>query len=157
MWSKLLSYGQQLFWWGSSRGYPKNVEGTALQNVYKATNHLLSKKFTITLIALAIMVSLFFSSTVFLFFLPSDIALNSFVVLFSKTVEVISIIIAVMVGGESMIGLRYNSGSSVAIQNISQQLDQNINENRNLTEDKNIKIEGAQKTMMFDEEIDHEY
>ena len=135
MWSNILNYGKKIFWWGQTGVIPNKSEDTPLEELDSNINHFRSKKFTITFIALLIMVALLFCSSIFLFFLPSDVAVNGFVTLFSKTVEVISVIIAVMIGGESLVNLKYNSDSSVAMQNLSQQINENSNQNINETID----------------------
>ena len=79
------------------------------------TNHLASKKFFITFSGFIIL-GIFYSSSVAVLFLmeKNPEVLSAYSVMFSKTIEVFAAIMAVYVGGQAVVDLKYNSSSSAS-------------------------------------------
>jgi hypothetical protein len=90
-------------------------------------NHLSSKKFFIVFTSFLVLFVFYFVSVCVLFFLPNlPEYITGFVAIFSKTIEVLSIIIASYLGTQAIVDLRYGSNSNVSLQSSSQH---NINQN----------------------------
>ena len=78
----------------------------------KNINHLSSKKFFIVLISVSILSFFYFVSVGIMFLLPDkDYVFSSFVTIFSKSIEILAIIIASYVGAQAVVDLKYSSSS----------------------------------------------
>jgi len=89
------------------------VEKTALED----TNHFASKKFFIIFTAMIMLAVLYFSSIGILVLLPRTPELIvAFTTIFSKVIEIFSIIIATYLGTQAVVDLRYNSNSNASIE-----------------------------------------
>ena len=100
----------------SSNQVPPN---TPLQDQerLRSTNHMESKKFYMVLTSVAILAFFYFSSVSLLFFIPtaSEIV-TGFVTIFSKTIEILAIIIGSYVGAQAVVDLKYNSTSKASVE-----------------------------------------
>lgn len=87
-------------------------------NRLKSTNHMESKKFYIVLTSVIILAFFYFTSIGIMFTLPhnSPEFVGGFVTIFSKTIEILSIIIATYVGAQAVVDLKYGSSSSAALE-----------------------------------------
>ena len=103
----------------SSSSAPPNTPLDQLERV-KSINHLESKKFYIVLISVVILAFFYFSSVGLLFLLPNvPEFVSGFVTIFSKTIEILAIIIASYVGAQSIVDLKYGSTSNASIEGIT--------------------------------------
>jgi hypothetical protein len=84
----------------------------------KSTNHMESKKFYIVLTSVIILAFFYFTSIGMMFLIPhnSPEFISGFVTVFSKTIEILSIIIATYVGAQAAVDLKYGSSSSATMQ-----------------------------------------
>lgn len=84
----------------------------------KSTNHMESKKFYIVLTSVFILAFFYFTSIGIMFLLPHEAPefVSGFVTIFSKTIEILSIIIATYVGAQAVVDLKYGSSSSAALE-----------------------------------------
>lgn len=81
------------------------------------TNHLASKKFFAAFSGFVILAVFYASSIGLLFLLEHDPALLAiYPTIFTKTVEVFAAIMAVYIGGQSIVDLKYNSTSNASIE-----------------------------------------
>jgi hypothetical protein len=79
-------------------------------------SHFSSKKFFIVFSSIFILAFFYFSSVFVLFILPHhDPIIVGFTTLFSKTIEILSIIIAAYLGVQAFVDLKYNSASSTSL------------------------------------------
>jgi hypothetical protein len=86
------------------------------QKALESINHLASKKFFITMSAFLILGIAFCVNMVLLYNMDSHPnLLPSYVVIFSKTIEVFAAIMAVYLGGQAVVDLKYNSSSNASI------------------------------------------
>lgn len=86
------------------------------QKELENTNHLSSKKFFITFSGFVILGIFYASSIAVLFSLTKNPELSAtFSVMFSKTIEVFATIMAVYIGGQAVVDLKYNSTSSASV------------------------------------------
>jgi hypothetical protein len=91
-------------------GTPENLK-EAMEN----QNHLASKKFFVIASSFVILGTFYFLSVGILFLLPRDPVLEGgFVTIFSKVMEVFSIIIATYLGVQAAVDLRYSSSSNAS-------------------------------------------
>ena len=84
----------------------------------KSTNHMESKKFYIVLTSVIILAFFYFSSIGIMFLIPKSAPdmISGFVTIFSKTIEILSVIIATYVGAQAVVDLKYGSSSSAALE-----------------------------------------
>ena len=90
---------------------PENTPSELIEST-KNMNHLSSKKFFIVLISVSILSFFYFVSVGIMFLLPDkDYVFSSFVTIFSKSIEILAIIIASYVGAQAVVDLKYSSSS----------------------------------------------
>lgn len=99
----------------SNNQVPPNTKPTDFKRL-KSTNHMESKKFYIVLTSVAILAFFYFSSIFILFFLPNvPEFVSGFVTIFSKTIEILAVIIASYVGAQAVVDLKYASSSDAEL------------------------------------------
>jgi hypothetical protein len=88
------------------------------------TNHLASKKFFIAFSGFLIL-GVFYSSSIAVLFMMSKSPelIAAYSVLFSKTIEVFATIMAVYLGGQALVDLRYSSSSNAEMSANTQIID----------------------------------
>ena len=83
------------------------------KKIYENQNHFKSKKFFVVFTASVFLSFFYFSSIIIFFFIPhSPEIIPGFVTMFSKTIEILAIIIAFYTTGQAAIDLKYNSSSN---------------------------------------------
>lgn len=114
---------------------PSYVKDENEQMRLSSTNHLESKKFFIVAVAVLILWVFFIASTIILFLLPKQPeVITGFITLYTKTSEILAVIIAAYVGVQAAVDYKLTSSSAASVQNTSQQsqtvqtIDQNIQE-----------------------------
>jgi len=78
-------------------------------------NHLASKKFYMTMISVIVLAVFYSVSVLMLMWFSPDATshISAFTTMFSKTFEILGIIIAVYIGAETAVNLRYDSRTAV--------------------------------------------
>lgn len=100
----------------SSNRVPPNTSPEK-QKRLRSINHMESKKFYIVLTSVIILAFFYFGSVGLIFLIPtSPEFISGFVTMFSKTIEILSIIIASYVGAQAVVDLKYGSSSSAALE-----------------------------------------
>jgi hypothetical protein len=100
----------------SSNKVPPNTTPEK-QKRLRSINHMESKKFYIVLTSVIILAFFYFGSVGLIFLIPtSPEFISGFVTMFSKTIEILSIIIASYVGAQAVVDLKYGSSSSAALE-----------------------------------------
>jgi len=103
-----------------SSGYKKALEDE---------NHFASKKFFIVFTAAILLAFFYFSSIIILFFIPHlPEIVTGFVTMFTKTIEILAVIIAFYTTGQAAVDLRYNSQSNASTEGVLEQKEVDINE-----------------------------
>jgi hypothetical protein len=96
----------------------------------KKENHFASKKFFIAVTAFIGLLFFYFSSVGVLFILPPDNrdVVEGYVTIFTKTIEVLAIIIAAYLGVQAAVDFRYASNSNVSNETIKsiEQIDEKV-------------------------------
>jgi hypothetical protein len=98
---------------------------TPIQDVerMKAINHMASSKFYIVFTSVLILAFFYFASLGIMFFIPnSPEFIAGFVTIFSKTIEILAIIIASYVGAQAVVDLKYGSTSAAAIESVNENI-----------------------------------
>ena len=92
----------------------------------KSINHMESKKFFIVLTSVAILAFFYFISIGIMFLLPHGAPefVSGFVTIFSKTIEILAIIIASYVGAQAAVDLKYGSKSSASLEGTTETINE---------------------------------
>jgi hypothetical protein len=91
----------------------------------KAINHMTSSKFYIVFTSVLILAFFYFASLAVMFFIPQQPEfVVGFVTIFSKTIEILAIIIASYVGAQAVVDLKYGSNSSAALQGVTETINE---------------------------------
>jgi hypothetical protein len=113
----------------SSTKAPPNAS-IELRDAMKRENHFASKKFFIAVTSFVGLLFFYFSSVSVLFFLPPDNRelVAGYVTIFTKTIEVLAIIIAAYLGVQAAVDLKYNSSSnqSYEVSKSIEQIDEKV-------------------------------
>lgn len=103
-----------------------------LEEVMKKTNHLSSKKFFITMVSTILLCFFYFSSIAILFVIPNVPELIAgYVTIFTKSIEIFSIIIASYLGVQCFVDLKYGSTSSTSFDTsvVKEEITENLTNN----------------------------
>jgi hypothetical protein len=95
----------------------------------KDMNHMTSKKFAMTMIAIAIIAFMYFSSVFILFLFPNDPHVSALVSMYKDMIVAVASIAATLVGIQGLVDWKHNSSSSSS--NISQTIKEEIKTNTN--------------------------
>lgn len=99
---------------------PPGVDALEAERL-KSVNHLESKKFFIVITSVVILIFFLFAGTAILFFLPRmPEIVTGYITLFSKTTEILAVVIAFYVSAQAVVDLKYGSSSSAAVSAQSQ-------------------------------------
>jgi hypothetical protein len=105
-----------------------------LQEELCGMNHLKSRKFFIVFTSILFLAFFYFSSVGIFFMLPDmPEKISGYVTLFSKTIELLSLIVAVYLGVQTALDFKVNSGTTVTHNTTNNSTTETIN--------KNIKVE----------------
>jgi hypothetical protein len=117
---------------------PPGVDAAEAERL-KSVNHLESKKFFIVISSVAILIFFLFAGTAILFFLPHmPEIITGYITLFSKTTEILAVVIAFYVSAQAVVDLKYGSSSSSAVSAQSQTTDATNTNTTNTTTTENI-------------------
>lgn len=113
----------------NSNQSPPNVDAEEAERL-KSINHLESKKFYAVMVSVCILSFFYFISVATLFFIPHVPEIDTgFVTMFSKTTEILAVIIASYVGAQAAVDLKFGSSSSASVSDTTQTVDQTNNQN----------------------------
>jgi len=105
---------------------PVNTASKQLEKM-KDTNHLTSKKFYVVATSFVALILFYFGSVAVLFILPQHNELiGGYVTIFTKTIEVLAIIIASYLGVQAAVDLKYGSTSHTSFETITPPLENNF-------------------------------
>jgi hypothetical protein len=101
----------------SSSSAPPETAPEDLERL-RLVNHMESKKFFIVLTSVIILAFFYFISVGMMFLLPHGAPefVSGFVTIFSKTIEILAIIIASYVGAQAVVDLKYVSTSAASLE-----------------------------------------
>ena len=117
----------------SSSQSPPGVTARQAEHL-RSVNHMESKKFYAVMVSVVILSIFYFASVAVLFFIPHVPEIDTgFVTMFSKTTEILAIVIASYVGAQAAVDLKLGSNSNASLSDSAQTVDQNITQT--ITED----------------------
>lgn len=125
MLSKIIGNIKHAAWFIQSGVAPKNAEPHQLSKL-KDINHMASKKFAMTMVAVAVIAFMYFSSLFFLFFFNSDPHVSAIVSMYKDMIVAVASIVAALVGVQGLVDWKYDSAS--ASSNLSETRNENINQ-----------------------------
>jgi hypothetical protein len=112
MWGSITNFTNNILSFLSSNKVPPNTP-LELQSAYRKENHLKSKKFFLAFTSFIGLLFFYLLSVCILFLLPQQNALISgYVTIFTKTIEIIAIIVASYIGVQAVVDLKYGSSSN---------------------------------------------
>ena len=122
MWENLVNIGKSAASFLQAGKAPPNTP-PALKQEMEDTNHMASKKFFMAAVAFVTLL-VFHAASVFVLFLIAtilpvtvvSIVITAYVTLFSKTVEIIGVIVAFYLTGQAAVDLRYMSSSNASLE-----------------------------------------
>jgi hypothetical protein len=100
---------------------------TPIEDIEKmrAINHMASSKFYIVFTSVLILAFFYFTSLAIMFFIPQKPEfVSGFVTIFSKTIEILAVIIASYVGAQAVVDLKYGSSSSAALEGVTETINE---------------------------------
>lgn len=100
-------------WYLRSGVAPHSKEITNEQEL-KDMNHMTSKKFAMTMVAVSIIAFMYFASVLFLFFLPGDPFVSALVNMYKDMIVAVASIVATLVGIQGLVDWRHNTDSKVS-------------------------------------------
>lgn len=111
-----------------SSSAPPNTAEKDIERL-QSINHMESKKFFACFVSVAILTCFYLASVGIMFILPATPeVVTGFVTVFTKTTEILAIIIGSYVGAQAVVDLKYNSSSNTSLQNSTQKIEQIIKE-----------------------------
>lgn len=125
MLSKIIGNIKHAAWFIQSGVAPKNAEPHQLSKL-KDINHMASKKFAMTMVAVGVIAFMYFSSLFFLFFFNSDPHVSAIVSMYKDMIVAVASIVATLVGVQGLVDWKYDSAS--ASSNLSETRNENINQ-----------------------------
>ena len=111
-----------------SSSAPPNTPEKDLERL-QSINHMESKKFFACFVSVAILTFFYFTTVGIMFFLPHvPEIITGYITVFTKTTEILAIIIASYVGAQAVVDLKYNSSSNTSLESTTQKSEQIIKE-----------------------------
>lgn len=113
MWTSIKNLFQNAGAFLSSNKVPPNTPPELIES-FRQQNHFASKKFFIVFTSFLGLCFFYFTSVGILFFLPGENkeVVAGYITIFTKTIEVLAIVIAAYLGVQAAIDFRYGSSSS---------------------------------------------
>lgn len=113
MFNKINNLSKNILSFLSSSKVPPNTP-LELQSTYRKQNHLTSKKFFLAFTSFLGLLFFYLISVIILFLLPQQNELIAgYVTIFTKTIEIVAIIVASYIGVQAAVDLKYGSTSNV--------------------------------------------
>ena len=111
-----------------SSSAPPNTPPRDLERL-QSVNHMESKKFFACFVSVAILTFFYFVAVGIMFIMPPvPEIITGYITIFTKTTEILAIIIGSYVGAQAVVDLKYNSSSSTSLQNSTQKIEQFLKE-----------------------------
>jgi hypothetical protein len=107
-WQKI----KELTWFLHKGVVPKNTPVEYIDEM-KKINHMESKKFSMTIIAIFIIAVMYFSSVFLLFLLPNDPHVSALVSMYKDMIVAVAAIAGTLVGIQGIVDWKYNSSTDI--------------------------------------------
>jgi len=103
-------------WYLRSGVSPSNTEDLSNIEDLKNMNHMSSRKFAMTMIAVAVIAFMYFASILFLFLFPGEPHVTALVSMYKDMIVAVASIVATLVGIQGLVDWKHNSGTKVDLQ-----------------------------------------
>lgn len=100
-------------WYLRSGVAPSQDKGISNLEELKNMNHMASRKFAMTMVAVAIIAFMYFASVMLLFLLPGDPQVSALVNMYKDMIVAVASIVATLVGIQGLVDWKFNSDSKV--------------------------------------------
>lgn len=111
MLGKLKGLLTDMTWYLRSGVAPSNVENLTNPEDLKNMNHMASRKFAMTMIAVAVIAFMYFTSVLLLFLLPGDPHVTALVNMYKDMIVAVASIVATLVGIQGLVDWKHNSST----------------------------------------------
>jgi hypothetical protein len=111
MLAKLKSIVDGATWFLRSGVTPPNSFDEGLKDL----NHMSSRKFAMTMIAVSVIAFMYFASVMLLFLLPGDPHVTALVSMYKDMIVAVASIVATLVGIQGLVDWRHNSDSQTSL------------------------------------------
>ncbi len=102
----------------------------AKRKALEEQNHFASKKFFIVFTASILLAFFYFSSIFILFLIPKEATIvTGYVTMFTKSIEILGVIIAFYTTGQAVVDLKYISSSNAGLQGSTEEIKEEVTEN----------------------------
>ena len=109
-----------------SSGVPPNTPSKDIERL-QSVNHMESKKFFAFFVSVGVMIFFYFTTLGILYFLPNVPELiTGCITVYTKTAEILAIIIGSYIGAQAVVDLKYNSSSNVSTENSTEHIIEEI-------------------------------
>jgi hypothetical protein len=129
MWNSVTNTFKNIYAFLNTGVVPPNTP-LPVREQMKRINHFASRKFFIVFTSFLGLCFFYFASVAILFLLPQNGTelISGYVTIFTKTIEVLAIIIAAYLGVQAVVDLKYNSSSNVSSETIKsiEQIDEKV-------------------------------
>lgn len=115
MLNQLKNVINSMTWYLRSGVAPTNDKSVANIEELKNMNHMASRKFAMTMVAVAIIAFMYFASVLVLFLLPHDPQVSALVSMYKDMIVAVASIVATLVGIQGLVDWKYNSDSKTVI------------------------------------------
>lgn len=116
MLGKLKNILTDMTWYLRSGVAPAKVENITSLEDLKNLNHMASRKFAMTMIAVAIIAFMYFASVLLLFLLPGDPHVTALVNMYKDMIVAVASIVATLVGIQGLVDWKHNSNTKADLQ-----------------------------------------
>lgn len=106
---------------------PNNLNSTNVRKL-KNMNHMASRKFAMTMVAISVIAFMYFASVFLLFFFNDDPHVSALVSMYKDMIVAVASIAATLVGIQGLVDWKHQSGGTVS------HTTENINEERHVEE-----------------------
>ena len=112
--------------WFLRTGVSPVSEPKKLKKSLEELNHMTSKKFAMTMIAVAVVAFMYFVSVLFLFFFPADPHVAALVSMYKDMIFAIATIVGTLVGIEGFVDWKHSSEAIVSVNSSSIEQEESI-------------------------------
>jgi len=110
---QLKSVIDSMTWYLRSGVAPSDNKDITNLEELKNMNHMASRKFAMTMVAVSIIAFMYFASVMLLFLLPGDPQVSALVNMYKDMIVAVASIVATLVGIQGLVDWKFNSDSKV--------------------------------------------
>jgi hypothetical protein len=115
-------------WYLRSGVAPSSDKDISNLDDLKNMNHMASRKFAMTMVAVAIIAFMYFASVLLLFLLPNDPQVSALVSMYKDMIVAVASIVATLVGIQGLVDWKYNSDANTNVSSEFKKEERNVEE-----------------------------